>query len=794
MSYADGPFAGSEQPGLRPPRLGAYHQLVSLRRKPVPVTAGPYLQAAQNDDQAEIDDEEEFGSIPTPYEPSQSTVANNEELSQRSSTPPPKWPQRSHPTLWAPIWLTRAALVAFAATFLLMLLATALLYRFSQRDHGLSVQREANHYAWKYGPTADPRFAWSVGPGPAQTYYGVNFYGLRYPSGTAQDFVIPEFQVPSVATDNLKYSMTTEGLKVHYDCEILPLTNGTTVYMPWRSILGQFIVANVTTKDCNIKGVTLAAGPDHYYYHDRNASQNYQSQFTVYPCNADWDFSRQFIERGDLALDMKIYNISKDMRIFMSVVDLRISPWDPHYSSPSYMYLHNVTAALCKPSYELGKFHIGVPNAVNGSAQAVFSAPAAAQKVLKTFPQGALTMAVESSARAWDLGNGGVDFVLSATVPTFFQLMSKKAGFESIRNFMDPDLLLSTGSDVFKGIAAQLLHQVVVQPGNRNITGSITYSEQRLRVKAISTGFMCGFLGLLFILSVVVIFVRPGFAAPDRPGSAFSMATLLASSHRLNEILSPMGSLSNEGLHQGLSEYQFRTVHSSHKVTAVSIEPVQRNEGQTTSHATNQGQSQVPSWRPIASTTWFLILAICLPLSVIASLEIVQHFSDVNHGFMSISQSSSLAFATYIPSAVAIGVASIYSSMQMMAATFAPYAPLRRGKASAERTVRLNLVGQLLPRALFLSLRTKNFAVAIALLGSFIGSFLSIIVSGLYSVADVSIIQSVELHQGDTFNFDNVDISLSEQHEVGIWGSCIQRAQSEGDLNDKLKRKHTDNG
>jgi hypothetical protein len=35
-----------------------------------------------------------------------------------------------------------------------MLLATALLYHFSEENSGISVQKEANHYAWKYGPTA----------------------------------------------------------------------------------------------------------------------------------------------------------------------------------------------------------------------------------------------------------------------------------------------------------------------------------------------------------------------------------------------------------------------------------------------------------------------------------------------------------------------------------------------------------------------------------------------------------------------------------------------------------------
>ncbi|KAL7919614.1 hypothetical protein ACQKWADRAFT_300949 [Trichoderma austrokoningii] len=861
-------------PGLRPPRLGTYQQIVSLKRKPVPARAGPYHQAAQADDQAEVDEEDDVVSALTPYGSDAGVVANSvSTVAQDSPTPPTKSPQGSHSNLWMPIWLGRGVLIAFAITFLLMLLTTALLYHFSQRSNGISTQREANHYGWKYGPTAvlvvvgalwrqvdfankilmpweelkagpspaektllldyispilpislwvaiknrhwavvmsmigqllilgttvfstgflilepttltkndetfqlsskfqlgqsvEPETAWDVGPGPAQTYYGINFYGLRFPAGTSENFIVPDFQVPPGVSASLDYSVSTDGLQVSYDCELLPISNGSTAYMPWRSIMAPFIVANVTTKDCEIKGVTLAEGADHSYYHDPNATQNYQARFDLYPCNMDFDFSTGYIEPDNTTFEDKIYNPNNDMRLFMSVADVRISPSDrPNL----YMYLHNVTTALCKPTYELLQFNVSVPSNVNGSAQALSSKSTAKKQGLQSFPPGSLAMAVSDSTNRWDLGTGGVDYALSSIVPTFFQLMTKKAGFQSVRDFVDPGLLVSTATEVFEGIAAQVLHEVVVQPANRNTTGSITYEEQRLHAKALSTGFMCSFLGLLVILSVAMIFIRPSFSAPNKPVAAFSMATILASSPELEKLLSPMGHLSNDKLQRRLEDYRFRAEYVPDSNSGICIEPVQRNEEQTyVNNTTEQGQRQVPSWRPMASSTWFLALAICLPLAVIAALEIVQHFSDINDGFISINRSSALAFATYIPSAVALAVAGLYSAMQMMTAIFAPFAPLKKEKANAKRTVELSLIAQLPPHSLFLSLRTKNFAVAIALLGSFIGSFLTIIVSGLYSVIEVPIVQTVALQQGDVFNFTNVDLSLTDNEATAI--------------------------
>ncbi|GFP58755.1 hypothetical protein TASIC1_0011012200 [Trichoderma asperellum] len=559
MSDLDGP-------GSRPPRLGTYQQIVSLKRKPIQTRAGPYHQAAQTDDQAEIDDEDEAVSVPTPYGSDAGVVAESASTTttQYSQTPPAKSPQSSRSNLWMPIWLSSAALIAFAVTFFLMLLTTALLYHFSEQGNGISAQREANHYAWKYGPTAvlvvvgalwrqvdfankiltpweelktgpssadktllldyispilpvslwmaiknrhwavvisitvfstgflilepttltktdetfqlsskfqlsqsvNPKNAWDVGPGPAQTYYGINFYGLRFPAGTSQDFVVPEFRVPSGAASGFEYSVSTDGLQVNYDCELLPITNGTEASMPWRSIMASFIVANVTTKDCEIKGVTMAEGADHSYYHDPNATQNYQARFDLYPCNVDFDFSRGYIPPENTTLEDQIYNPNNDMRLFMSVADVRIAP----SSTPNrYLYLHNVTTALCKPTYEILQFNVSVPSNVNGSAQALSSTPPAKKQVLQSYPPGSLAMAVTDTTNRWDLGTGGVDYVLSTTVPTFFQLMSKKAGFQSIRNFMDPELLVSTGTEVFKGIAAQVytLSQSSAMKGKR---------------------------------------------------------------------------------------------------------------------------------------------------------------------------------------------------------------------------------------------------------------------------------------------------------------------------------------
>lgn len=120
--------------------------------------------AAQTDDQAEVDDENDTVSALTPYGSDAGVVTNSTSTTtQYLPTPPTKPPHGSRSKLWVPIWLSRVVLIAFAVTFLLMLLTTALLYRFSQQSNGISTQREANHYGWKYGPTAGKTQTFSRG-------------------------------------------------------------------------------------------------------------------------------------------------------------------------------------------------------------------------------------------------------------------------------------------------------------------------------------------------------------------------------------------------------------------------------------------------------------------------------------------------------------------------------------------------------------------------------------------------------------------------------------------------------
>ena len=63
-------------------------------------------------------------------------------------------PAQSLPKLWTPFWLSKTVLLLFGLVFALIIVVTAALFQYSKDHDGISVERERNHYAWKYGPTA----------------------------------------------------------------------------------------------------------------------------------------------------------------------------------------------------------------------------------------------------------------------------------------------------------------------------------------------------------------------------------------------------------------------------------------------------------------------------------------------------------------------------------------------------------------------------------------------------------------------------------------------------------------
>ncbi|KAI0424623.1 hypothetical protein F5Y09DRAFT_335611 [Xylaria sp. FL1042] len=594
----------------------------------------------------------------------------------------------------------------------------------------------------------------SIETSPTVLYYGSRIYGLTPPPGVdvSRGLVVPDFG-PSASlsiTNGTNYTTTVPGAQAALDCEYLPGLNATTTSLPWWSILATFFVLNITTPSCNISNIIVGEGPDHNIYHQPNATQAYQGYFGDYICDPSIDYS--FYELPDPS------NATVEHRIVMTLADLRFAPQDIRSAGPSYIYLENLTVAVCKSGYTMGDYDVTYMDGVDGQSKSwVADQVSPSPSEIPGFSSAQLGAAVQSSLDDTYLGTGGQDWVLSKQVPTFYQILSAMNGNVSIGHFMDPQLLISSATDAFNGISAELINKYMMKPSNTSAIGSILYTEDRLWVRELSVGFMAAAFLLLAGLSIVLLIFRPWNVVPSDPGSIGATALILAESSVLRDLLSGLGAARTRQIRQKLSLFNFQSIISPGPQKTFTVVPTER--GQSTADRETPDDKPPQSehwWVPSAVRWWFQLIAIVLPLILIAVLEVIQHLSDQNNGFVELNPNgfaTSHGLATYIPAVVAFIISTMFTSMQLAVCILAPWLALHKGSAPASKSLFLNLTNRLAPHRMFLGLKNGTAGEVLIMIATFLAAWLPILVSGLYITVPATSSQSVSLSQSDVFDF-----------------------------------------
>lgn len=603
-----------------------------------------------------------------------------------------------------------------------------------------------------------------MGADAAQRVYGIQNGKLAYPVGTSEGLALQDLDLSSVLAnpDGSKYYTEVTGFSTNLECEILPLKNATKRYLPWFSIQAPYFVVNITTDSCRINNAIVGQGADHGYYKDNNATQNYQGLFQNFTCNTGGDSSAQYPLAG---------NTSADHRFLMSMVSLQWLPHMANWESQS-IWENQLTCVLCKPTYSIDKYSVSYSQDQSIPIWESVKIPGT-NSSLEGFQEKDLTLAVQTTLANATFGQGGSDFVV-VTVPSFFQLMerSSKSG---LAPFMDPNILLDVGSRTYKELSTQIAQQYLTKAENVTIFGSSSYKQDRLQVKRLTVGLMSTCLGLTLCFSVLELFVRPWNSVSCDPNSISSLAVILAASKNVREILSGTGSATLTAISYRLSREKFQSVISRDEQDVFSLERVSQSKEPDGDPSSILSGIEFEWWRPVSLKYWFAAIAVVIPISLIILLEVFQRMSDRNKGLLDLDSSSidSRILSAYLPAFVMLCVATLYSSLDFNVSLFTPFTALKHGNTSATRSIAVNLVGKLPPHALLLSLRGWHVAPCLTILAGFASSFLTIVVSGLYTSETVTKFQTASLQQLDCFNFTHIDLSSDD----GFAGSITNLIQ-----------------
>jgi Protein of unknown function (DUF3433) len=148
---------------------------------------------------------------------------------------------------------------------------------------------------------------------------------------------------------------------------------------------------------------------------------------------------------------------------------------------------------------------------------------------------------------------------------------------------------------------------------------------------------------------------------------------------------------------------------------------------------------------------------------VIGVLEGVQHTSNSDQGLLDFTASGNRhIFITLIPAAFMTGTALLFSALHFGTSLTAPFHALNRGGIPLSSGLTACLEGKSSPHSLYLALKHRFILPCFSVMAVLVASFLTIVVSGLYFVEDVPLMNPIQVRQIDSFNHTRNDLSKSD--------------------------------
>lgn len=180
----------------------------------------------------------------------------------------------------------------------------------------------------------------------------------------------------------------------------------------------------------------------------------------------------------------------------------------------------------------------------------------------------------------------------------------------------------------------------------------------------------------------------------------------------------------------------------------------------------DQASTSLRLWYPASAQIWFSVVAVLLALTIIGLLEGIQHLSDRKSGFVEVRSLDlrTTILAQYVPAAAALGINLMFESIEMVVAATTPFLILRNGKAVASRSLTLDYLTKSGPHAFVLSLMNRHAALSVILMTTFVVSFLSIVIPGLYSHISIPSVGNTIVLRRDNFDPPESDVPFDDKY------------------------------
>ena len=313
-------------------------------------------------------------------------------------------------------------------------------------------------------------------------------------------------------------------------------------------------------------------------------------------------------------------------------------------------------------------------------------------------------------------------------------------------------LVNGTYDDLFNettmaAVAQRVYQQVAIQAMKTHLTGAgqepvlalLSSQEDRLKVsEPVAVLTIIGSI-LIAIIAVWIMFIRPWNATFQNPELPATMAAVLARSDGMQSMLNGARA-SGTKLKQALTARTFSSgfveyeQQSLLRINAFQLVPLRSSSD---SEIRSEKPSSVETWyKPATMKGWFLFVSFFFPPVLVGILEGLQHMSCHHGGIAKVNEPNNqiIALLPQILSAlIMMLIATNFNSLEFNILSLAPFERLRNKYESLSSGLLTAYIGRVPPMVLCVAFLAQHWAVLLISSSALMGSFLTVVVSGLYT-------------------------------------------------------------
>lgn len=344
---------------------------------------------------------------------------------------------------------------------------------------------------------------------------------------------------------------------------------------------------------------------------------------------------------------------------------------------------------------------------------------------------------------------------------TVLTMIAKRAGAD-LKYLIDHPIEFRDATEyVLKNMLLQIAREsIVIHDTNstfvpRQALSQENHLEERLIVQI--TPFLVTVVGvfLLLLLSPAVLAMRPNSNTPTNPETILAKINLLKACEDLNKRLTHLASTPEKVAQLSLTESMYQKDTASSKVRLLLIS----SDVPPSQNGRDQLDATVDGYTPLTLSVPCIALTLLSALAGIGTLEGLQHLSDSGFpGIATVNTASSFTVSIYsrfLPALVALLIATLFNCLDFNTAMLAPYNHLTKKNGSYEE-FKTPILAHIAPVAIMTALRRRYWAASLTGICALVGSALTLVISGLYTVEYIPSPQSITIIGADAWNMSYV--------------------------------------